>query len=158
LQKNTLKKGNMKKIILVYMVASSTNYFIMNLPASAQNRSISIDKMSRVLAAIIVTGKICPQEFQPSDDAPLTKIVSAYGHNINDFSSGRYEKILNTKIVQTIKFIKSNGVMRGCTAMQNLIKQSLPELYRETASDEKVKMANDFVIQHYNCYSKVTSQ
>jgi hypothetical protein len=145
----------MKKIILAYMVVSSTNYFIMNLPASAQNQSISIDKMSRILAALVVTGKLCPQEFRPKDDSPLARILSARGYNLEDFSSGRYEKLMETKIVQTIKYVRSNGTMKGCTSMRNLMQQNLPELYSDSAFAKKIRIANEFVIQHYNCYSKL---
>jgi hypothetical protein len=144
----------MKKNTLALAVATIASCSLVNMPVRAQTRSMSLDDMSFVLAAVVAIGE-CPQQFKPRGDAPLAAIVRERGYDLKDFTDGRYQKILDTKMLQVARFIKSNGKVKSCTAMRDLIEQNLPELYSSNSSDEKSKMAYEAIGQHFTCYSNM---
>jgi hypothetical protein len=146
----------MKKNTLAFAVAIITSCSLVNMSVRAQIGSISLDDMTTVLATLVAVGNSCPQKFRPNDDAPLQSIVSARGYNLDDFNpNGKYGKSMEAKMARSIKFLRSNGTVKACTAMRDLIEQNLPELYSSNVADEKLNMANEATQQHFTCYSNM---
>jgi hypothetical protein len=145
----------MKQIILALAVTAATNYPFVNRSALAQSRSISLDEMTMVLATLVVVQSSCPQEFRSSNEAPLQDIVRKRGYNLKDFTpSGRYGKVMEARMTRANQFIEIHGVEYACTGMRDTIQKYLPELYNNDTSSEKMRLANEFIAQHYNCHKR----
>jgi hypothetical protein len=140
----------MKKIILAITVAIATNYPWVNMPVRAQTRSMSLDEMTITLGRLGAIVTSCPQKFQPRDEVPLGEIVSTRGYNLNDFTNGRYEKSMDARMAQAIKYLKSNGTVKGCTAMRDAIEKYLPELYSNNISGRTQEKLPFIGTRYYN--------
>jgi hypothetical protein len=144
----------MRKIIFACIVSAITIYRLSNIPANAQSRSISIDDMTTVLATLVAVGNSCPQKFRPSGDSPLREVVKSRGYDLEDFTpNSRYGKLMEARMLQSVKYIKLNGTVKACTEMRELIQQDLPELYTNSLQDKKIRITNELITQHYRCYS-----